>query len=152
MIPAAAFAQLCSPRAVAFGLAGALATAFLIAIPTAVLENPFFVRMTPVRPLDYLFLALTALGVGILAATYAIPAPENVERRTLAGGFLAFLAIGCPICNKVVVLLLGISGALSYFEPIQPLLGIASAVLLGTAIVTRLRSLGSCAVRRIQVA
>ena len=34
---------------------------------------------------------------------------------------LAFLAVGCPLCNKVVVLLLGASGALTYFEPIQPL-------------------------------
>ena len=82
--------------------------------------------MIPVRPLDYLFLVLAALGVGVLAATSAVPAPENMERRTLASGFLAFLAIGCPICNKVV-LLLGICGALSYFEPIQPLLGVASA-------------------------
>ncbi len=37
----------------------------------------------------------------------------------------AVFAIGCPVCNKLVVLALGFSGALAYFEPIQPALALA---------------------------
>jgi hypothetical protein len=34
-----------------------------------------------------------------------------VTNGALAGGVLSFLGVGCPICNKIVELLLGISGA-----------------------------------------
>jgi len=43
--------------------------------------------------------------------------------RLGGGGLLSFLAIGCPICNKLVVLALGLGGVLRWFAPIQPLLG-----------------------------
>lgn len=139
------------PRAIAMGLAAGLATALAIAIPAAVLANPFFVRMTPVRPLDIVLLALTALLAGLLGATYARPgvaAPAG--SRGGVGGILALLAIGCPVCNKIVVALLGVSGALAYFEPIQPLLGVAGLILLFTAFRLRLRSLAACEVRLLR--
>ncbi len=57
-----------------------------------------------------------------------------------AGGIAAFLAIGCPICNKVVVAALGVSGALNVFAPLQPLIGGASVALLAGTLLWRLRS------------
>jgi hypothetical protein len=57
-------------------------------------------------------------------------------------------AVGCPICNKLVVAVLGAGGALSYFGPAQPVLGAASIVLLGAALALRLRAL---AARSVQV-
>lgn len=131
-------------RGIVAGLTGSLLTVLLIGLPTAVVPNRFFGRMTPTRPQDYLFLALTALLVGLIAATYAAPQgpplPEN-EGRLGGGGLLSFLAIGCPICNKLVVLALGLSGALRWFAPIQPLLGGTALVLLGVAAWSRLRAL-----------
>ncbi len=126
------------------GVAAAL-TAVAIGVPTAVLPNAFFTRMTPARPLDYVFLALTALLVGAIAATYAAPGGTVAGRAggMMVGGLLPFVAIGCPICNKLVVLALGVSGALRYFEPVQPLLGAASLALLGAAAWARLRSVGA---------
>lgn len=56
-----------------------------------------------------------------------------------AGGLAAFLAIGCPVCNKVALVLLGTSGALTIWAPLQPLLGIASLALLGATLAWRLR-------------
>ena len=132
------------PRAAAFGIAGAGAAFVAIAIPAAVWPNPFFVRMTPVRPLDYLFLGITVVAAGLLAATYARPS-EAPAQRGMFGGLLAFLAIGCPVCNKLVVLALGASGALTYFAPLQPILGAASIALLGTALTARLRGIERCA-------
>jgi hypothetical protein len=60
--------------------------------------------------------------------------------------FGAFLAIGCPVCNKVALLLLGTSGALSVWAPIQPILGAISLGLLLATVVWRLRLRASGAV------
>lgn len=139
-----------TPRGYLTGAIVAGLTALAIGLPTAVLPNRFFSRMTPTRAQDYLFLALTALLAGIIAATYTVPRaglPRGEEQRLTAGGLLSFLAIGCPICNKLVVLALGVSGALRYFEPVQPLLGLVSLLLLGVTAWTRLRLLrADCAV------
>lgn len=135
-----------TPRGAAVAAGAAIAAALVIGVPTAVLPNPYFARMTPTRPQDYAFLALTALLVGLIAATYAAPhgvagaAREGGERRLTSGGLLAFLAVGCPICNKLVVLALGAGGALRWFAPVQPLLGVASLALLGTVAWARLRA------------
>ena len=131
------------PRAVAYGALGALAATLLIGIPTDVIPNPWFGRpSTPVRPQDYAFLAVTALLAGILVASYAFPQTRvcsTEQGKTTVGGLLSFLAIGCPTCNKIVVLAIGASGALNWFQPIQPLLGLASIVLLAVAIWARWR-------------
>lgn len=121
------------------GLLAGIATLLVVGVPTDVIRNPWFTRMTPTRPQDYVFLAITALLAAGIGTTYALPARcSRQEGRLTAGGLLAFVAIGCPICNKIVVLLLGISGALTYFQPLQPLLGAASIVLLGLTFAIRL--------------
>ena len=128
-------------RATFYGVVAGLATALLIGIPTVLIPNPIFGREVPVRPRDYLFLAITVLLTALLAATYALPAHCSLQDGKMAvGGFLSFLAVGCPVCNKVVVLALGASGAMSYFSPLQPILAVASTILLGYAIWIRLRS------------
>jgi len=131
-------------RAIMFGAAGGLATLLAVGLPTAVVPNALFDRMTPTRPHDYLILGLTALLAAALSATYALPAICPLqEGKLMTGGLLSFLAVGCPVCNKVVVLLLGASGALAYFEPVQPLLAAGGLGLLGVALALRLRALGA---------
>ncbi|HEX5164011.1 MAG TPA: hypothetical protein VFV93_01340 [Thermomicrobiales bacterium] len=130
------------PRALVYGAVGAAFAALTIGIPTDVIPNGFFTRMTPVRVQDYVFLIVTAILAGILAASYALPQTRacSIEQgRATLGGLLSFLAIGCPTCNKVIVLLLGTSGALNIFEPLQPLLALASFALLVLAIWIRWR-------------
>jgi hypothetical protein len=72
-----------------------------------------------------------------------VSAEESTRRDGTAlgsiGGLAAFLAIGCPTCNKIALLLLGASGATSIFAPIQPLIGAASLALLTGTLVWRLR-------------
>jgi hypothetical protein len=134
-----------SRRLVTFGgVSVVIAAAYVvvIGIVTAVIPNPLFDRMTPVTVSNVVFWIVPALLFGPLLASYVVPvvpAGCQVGERTFAGGLLSFLAVGCPLCNKVVVLLLGTSGALAYFEPIQPLLGLASVALLGYAIWQRFR-------------
>lgn len=67
----------------------------------------------------------------------------------MAGGFLAYLAVGCPVCNKLVLLALGASGAVTWFAPFQGLLALASLVMLSWALVTRLRGEVACPVRLV---
>src|SRR5260370_22840212 len=59
--------------------------------------------------------------------------------RAFGGALLSFFSVGCPICNKVVVLLLGLGGAMTIFNPLRPLLGLASIVLLSVTLFLRVR-------------
>jgi len=129
-------------KATALGLGLGALTFLLAGVPTAVIPNPWFTRMTPVRPQDDVVLALSALLAATLGATYAFPASCRFQPGKFGvGTYLSVLAVGCPICNKVVVLLLGVGGALTIFQPLQPVLAVASLTLLGYAVALRLRSI-----------
>lgn len=132
-------------RAAITGLLAAAGAALLIGIPTAVIPNPYFSRMTEVRTQDYILLAGTALLMGLVASSYAVSVPpsEGATGKLVTGGLLSFLAVGCPICNKVALLLLGTGGALTYWAPLQPVLGILSVALLGLTLGLRVRALRS---------
>lgn len=121
----------------------AAATGVVIALPTRLLPNGWFTRMTPVRPQDYLFLVATAALTGMVLG---LPkAVSGSEGAAFGGGIATVLAVGCPICNKVVVALLGVGGAMTWFAPLQPLLGAASVVLLLMTLRLRLsRPLDRC--------
>lgn len=91
-------------------------------------------------------LGVTALLAGMLAATWVRSRSDReVTGRSAVGALLSLLAIGCPACNKLVVLLLGTSGALSLWAPLQPILAIVSIVLLGWALKARLAAEGAVA-------
>ena len=122
-------------------VAGAGVLAVVTAIPMAIVANPWFTRMTPVYADQYFFWLGTSVLAGALLATYL---PGHGLRGSVGGaggGVLAYLAIGCPICNKLVVGLLGVSGALSYFQPIQPFLGGVGVVLMAATLACRIRDL-----------
>ena len=59
---------------------------------------------------------------------------------------LSFLAVGCPVCNKIALLALGYSGALQWFAPLQPVLALAGVALLAWALRARLRGAVTCPV------
>lgn len=62
------------------------------------------------------------------------------------GGLLSLFAVGCPVCNKIVLLALGTSGALTWFAPVQPVLAVASIGALGWALRTRWTGARACPV------
>lgn len=138
-------------------LAAAVLTALAAGLPTAVIPNPVFGRTVPTTWWAYPVLAVTAVLGGLLLATYVRigaergsepPEPDGRERRRrrlgTAGGLLSFLAVGCPVCNKVVLLLLGTSGAMTVWAPVQPVLAVASVVLLAVATAQRLAGEVAC--------
>ncbi len=75
------------------------------------------------------------------------PYPVLVVTASL-GGLLSFFAVGCPVCNKLVVLALGTVGARRWFEPFQPARALLSIVLLVIALRSRLKSAASRLVPR----
>ncbi len=134
------------------GAVAAVATVLLVAIPTDMLANPYFTRSMPVTWWAWPVLAVTAVLSGLLMATYvavpqiAFPAAQRSTRLGWLGMLATFFAVGCPVCNKLVVLALGISGTMAWFAPIQPLLALASLILLIVALRVRLKGLAACPV------
>jgi hypothetical protein len=129
------------PRFVFATALGTAITGLALGIPTDLVPNPWFTRMLPPDPGNYFFWISTSLLTGALLATYALPKPDRdrAAGAGIGGGVLGLLAAGCPVCNKLVVLLLGVSGALTYFQPVQPILGAVGLVIAGAALVVRFR-------------
>ena len=110
----------------------------LFGVVTGLIPNPLYVRMIPRRPLDYLFLVLTAGFLG--AYTFQRTAAGRRDGRTAtAGAALGFLAFGCPVCNVFLLALFGSSALMTYFDPLRPLLGVVSVALLGGLLYVRSR-------------
>ena len=126
----------------------ALITAVLIGVPADLIDTRFFGRPVETRPIDYVLLVATSALIGLV---FAIRIPKKVtqeqadaternETRTMWGGGLSFLAVGCPVCNQAVVALLGTSGALSWWAPIQPVIGLLAIGVVVWALRERLRT------------
>lgn len=154
--------------AVAFGL--------LLGVVTVLIPNSFFARDIPPVWWNYPVWVLTSAFCGMLVATYVRGGPvaaggaghgdaaeaqetspsapetpaDREERRTsrlgLAGSVLAWFAVGCPVCNKIALLALGYSGAITWFAPVQPFLALGALLLTGIALVARLRGQVACPV------
>lgn len=134
-------------QAWALGAAAAVSASLVIAIPTRLVANPWFSRMTPTRPQDYVFLGISSL---LLGATVAVGTHRRLSGAgPLAGGAATYLAVGCPVCNKIVVMLLGTGGAMTWFAPLQPVIAAIGVLVLAMALRSGIRSLGatSCPVR-----
>lgn len=131
------------------GVVAAL-VALVMGLATAIIDNPLFVRMIPTPWWAYPVWIASAVLLGLLVGTYVAPrgkeatATRNDQRRGLGGMLLAWFAVGCPTCNMLVVLALGTSGAVSWFQPLQPILAAGSLVLLVIALRSRLRNATSC--------
>ena len=138
-----------SPRRWAVALVIAGIVAVVTGVPTDVVPTSLYRRMTPVVWWNYPIWALSAVLTGLVVATYVRIGERRATVRQggggVAGGLLSFFAVGCPICNKLVVAMLGVGGAVTYFAPIQPLLGVAGLALLAATFAVRLRQLAACA-------
>ena len=141
----------------AMALAAGVAFGLAIAIPTALIPNPVFGREIPPTWWSWPSLILSSVLGGLLVATYVRdPAADNApaegdddddranRRKGTAGGLLTFFAVGCPVCNKLVLIALGSAGALTWFEPIQPILQAVAVALLGWALFARLEGERFC--------
>jgi hypothetical protein len=133
------------------------ASLVLLGIPTAMIPNPVFARKIEAPAWTYPSLVVTALLAGLLLASYvrasavggasSLDEASTDEARSFTfGGLLSFFAIGCPTCNKLVLLALGSSGAITWFEPVQPVLALAGIGVLLWALRRRLEGEIACRV------
>jgi hypothetical protein len=158
------------PRRWATAALATLVVAALIGLPTEMIPNPIFGRMMPVEWWNYPAWIVSSILAGLLVASYVrqpagtstggtegTPSAPSAgaaagtrgdvaSRHGGVGGLLAFFAVGCPVCNKLVVLALGTSGAMAWFAPFQPVLALGAVALLAVALRSRLRNERACAV------
>ena len=127
----------------------AVFTVVFIAVPTDLIDTSFFSRQIPPTAWSWPALIVSAVLTGLVTATY-VAYPEGASsgraagRMGMAGWLVTFFAVGCPVCNKLVLLALGTTGAMRFFEPVQPYLAAASIVLLGWALCARMTRENSC--------
>jgi hypothetical protein len=155
-----AMSQWSSRRWYAAVLSG-LGIGFLIALPTAVIPNPIFGRAIETTWWSYPTVIISAILGGLLIATYVRESTNDDEievkgtdtslRIGTLGGFITFFAVGCPVCNKLVLVALGSSGAISWFAPIQPFLAVISLLFMLWALNVRLINQNSCALTAAKV-
>jgi hypothetical protein len=136
-----------------FAAATAIATYLLIAIPTDIIDTPLFGREIAPTPWANGVTIVSAVLAGLVAATYVATPIETKREGKLgvAGGMVTFFAVGCPVCNKLVILALGTTGAIQWFEPVQPYLAVAAIGLLAWAFVARVRRERSCVLPPVRV-
>lgn len=159
------------PRQIVVASGVALAFGLLLGLATVLIPNPVFTREIPPVWWNYPVWVLTSVLSGMLVATYvrgpvaavgaAATAPggggpsggddDNVtaearrsSRLGFAGAMLAWFAVGCPVCNKLALLALGYSGAITWFAPVQPVMAIVALVLTAVALAVRLRGQIEC--------
>ncbi len=144
-----------SPRRWWAALIFGLGIAVIIALPTAVIPNPIFGRAIETTWWSFPTVIITGILGGLLVATYVrepsdAPKAEDNDEKDAAlrwgtiGGFVSFFAVGCPVCNKLVLLAIGASGAVSWFAPIQPFLALASIAFMVWALNERLKNQHAC--------
>jgi len=96
-------------------------------------------------------LIATSILTGLLLATYVKTEAVAQEERSLKvgglGGFFSFIAVGCPVCNKIALLALGSTGAVRFFAPVQPYIATAGIALLFYAVRKRVLSESMCSVK-----
>ncbi|HLC65657.1 MAG TPA: hypothetical protein VJI46_06060 [Candidatus Nanoarchaeia archaeon] len=108
---------------------------FIFGVVTSVLPNPYFRRMTPASGLDYLFLAITSILLGaFLGISILKDSKKSCMASASSGGFAGILSFACPVCNKLLVLLLGVAGIMAFIEPYRPLFGVVGISLLSYAV------------------
>ncbi|MDN5723791.1 MAG: hypothetical protein L0H20_12475 [Corynebacterium sp.] len=147
-----------TPRQWAVAAGVAVGFGVLLGLATVLIPNSLFARDIPPVWWNYPVWIATSVFSGLLFGTYVRDGAEPQEvdsgddaeaKRSshagMAGAFLAWFAVGCPVCNKFALLALGYSGAITWFAPVQPFLAVIALVLTGIALVVRLRGRVVCA-------
>lgn len=144
-----ALAELAGPRLLLTGLGLSVAVLLAFGLGTAIIPNPVIGRMLAPEPFAVATWVASAPLAGFTLATYLVPkagsgpvvelsAGRDGSAAGTIGGLAAFLAIGCPLCNKAALVLLGASGTMSFFAPAQPFIALASLGLLSATLLWRL--------------
>lgn len=139
-------------------LVAGIGFALVVAIPTDLIDTPFFGREVPPTWWAWPSLVVSSTLAGLLVATYVASGDvgdtdgddathDAASRGGWIGAVLTFFAVGCPVCNKLVLVALGSAGAMTWFEPVQPVIQFAAIALLLWALYRRLQGENHCPTR-----
>lgn len=120
-----------SARDLARGVATAAAMFAVLGTVAALWNNPLFVRMTPTGGFEIALLLLQSVLAGVYVG---LPQSPCGRKTAGAGAIIGFLGIACPVCNKILVLLIGGALLLEYFEPVRLYVALGGAALLAAAV------------------
>ncbi len=123
-------------RASLTGAAVSLVSFAVLGTVAALWENPLFIRMTPAGGVEIALLAAQCVLFGLF---FALRRPSCPTGAVGAGGVMNFIGIACPICNKVLVLIVGADLLLVYFEPVRLYVAAAGVLVTAVAVVGELR-------------
>ena len=118
------------------GLLASIILFLLFGIPTDLVPNKYFIRMVPIKITDYIFLSLTSIMLGAYIALhyYSKKTSKKCDYAAYGGAVAGVFAVGCPICNVLLISLFSATAILTYFEPYRPILGVLTIGILGAAI------------------
>lgn len=117
-----------TPGEWAWSAAWAMGIFLALGTLTALWDNPFFIRMTPITSVDHAILAAEA---GLLGLFLGIRKESCPIKGATLGGVLGFQGFACTICNKVLLLAFGPVALLTWYEPYRYWVGgLGIAVLL----------------------
>lgn len=134
-------------RYIFIGILTSVIIFLIFGIVMALIPNNFFVRMFPPTIIDYIFLFSTSVMLGAYFSLYFYGKQEvyGKEDYAAAGGALpSILAFSCPLCNALLVSLLGAATILAFIEPLRPVFGIFGIGILGFALYLKVKNLKSC--------
>jgi hypothetical protein len=118
------------------GIFFSLVIFFLFGIISSLIPNEYFVRMIEPKVVDYVFLVLTSILLGVYLSLSIFEKDRGNKCDYMVGGgaVLGVFSFACPVCNVLLVSIFGASAILTYFEPYRPILGIISIALIGLAL------------------
>jgi len=123
------------------GASASILLFLLFGIPTDLVPNSYYARMIPASTRDYIFLGATSVMLGgyIGLQFYRKSGGARGDLAALGGGVTGLLAFGCPICNAILVSLVGTTALLTYYDPVRPAVGVLGIGLLGAALYLKLK-------------
>lgn len=129
------------------GVSTATLIFLMFGIVTALIPNNLFGRMFPPTIIDYIFLITTSAMLGAYFSLYFY-GRQNTYRKedyaAMGGSLPSIFAFSCPLCNVLLVSLLGATTILVFFEPLRPVFGIFGVGILGLALYLKVQSIKSC--------
>ena len=132
---------------VLIGIISSMLIFLIFGIPTDTIPNRFYARMIPATTLDVFFLVAVSLMLGTyIGLLFYLKQRKKKQKNAAAytGAFAGFLAIACPICICLLVLIFGTAALMTYLQPSRPYLGILSIALIGFGIYREIETIKSC--------
>lgn len=132
-------------HAIVIGIVSAAVILLFFGAITALIPTGFFTRMFPAAMIDYLLLILTSVLVSAFIGLHVYEKSYRTSKESYvaAGGSAAgFFAVSCPLCNMLLVFLLGTGTVFAYVEPARPAIGAIGIVILALLLFIKTRRIG----------